>query len=87
VSRWKKSQASSPSTWLRRNVCHEVSASRGAGPFPWARRIRRRVDGLVALGEAKAGEISDPRVDQIAGASSSKAATTRTVTGSSTPSS
>jgi hypothetical protein len=45
------------------------------------------LSGLVALGEAEAGEISAPRVGQIAGASSSKAATTRTVTGSSTPSS
>jgi hypothetical protein len=49
-------------------------------------RMRKR-KGLVALGEAEAGEISAPRVGQIAGASSSKAATTRTVTGSSTPSS
>lgn len=44
VSRWKKSQASSPSAGARRKARQEVSASRGAGPSPRARRIRRTVD-------------------------------------------
>jgi hypothetical protein len=44
VSRWKKSQASSPSAWARRKVRRDVSAFRGAGPCPWARRMRRTVD-------------------------------------------
>ncbi|MER5622672.1 hypothetical protein ABT061_16675 [Streptosporangium sp. NPDC002544] len=32
VSTWKKSQVSSPFAWVRRNVRHEVSMFREAGP-------------------------------------------------------
>jgi hypothetical protein len=44
-------------------------------------------EGVVALGEAEAGEIVDPRVGQIARASPPKALITRKVIGWSTPSS
>ena len=33
VSTWKKSVASSPDAWVRRNVRHVVSMPRGAGPI------------------------------------------------------
>jgi uncharacterized protein YdeI (YjbR/CyaY-like superfamily) len=42
-------------------------------------------EGVVALGEAEAGETVNPRFGQIARASSSKATATRRVTVSSTP--
>jgi len=43
VSTVKKSHASSPSAWERRNLRQEVSRPRGAGLMPRARRIRRTV--------------------------------------------
>ena len=47
VSTWKKSQASRPSAWVRRNARQEVSTSRGAGLGRRARRIRRTVASLM----------------------------------------
>jgi hypothetical protein len=47
----------------------------------------RKGEGVVAFGEAEAGETVDPRTNQIARASSSTAAITRKVTVSATPSS
>jgi hypothetical protein len=46
--------------------------------------VVNRLSGVVALGEAEAGETGDPRVSQIARASASKAPITRKVTDSST---
>jgi hypothetical protein len=43
LSRWKKSVASRPEHWVRRNCCQDVSVRRGAGPIPPLRRIRRIV--------------------------------------------
>jgi len=43
VSTWKKSQASSPDAWLRRNSRQVLLSRRGAGPSPAADRIRRIV--------------------------------------------
>ena len=43
VSRWKKSVASSPAAWARRNVGHWVSIPRGAGPRRAPVRMRRIV--------------------------------------------
>ena len=48
MSRWKKSQASSPSAWARRNARHEVSLSRGAGPI------------AVAAQDLPHGRLTDP---------------------------
>jgi Bacterial regulatory proteins, luxR family len=47
VSTWKKSQASRPSAWARRNARQEVSTFRGAGLCRRARRIRRTVAALM----------------------------------------
>ena len=47
VSTQKKSQASSPCAWVRRNARQEVSVCGGAGPRLRARIIRRTVDALM----------------------------------------
>jgi hypothetical protein len=47
VSTVKKSQASRPCAWARRNWRQEVSMPRGAGRKPQARRIRRTVAALA----------------------------------------
>ena len=47
MSTWKKSQASRPSAWARRNARQEVSTFRGAGLRRRARRIRRTVASLM----------------------------------------
>ena len=47
VSTWKKSQASRPSAWARRNARQEVPTFRGAGLCRRARRIRGTVAALM----------------------------------------
>src|SRR5215469_5265956 len=48
VSTVKKSHASRPSAWTRKNLRQEVSRPRGAGRQPRARRIRRTVASLTS---------------------------------------
>ena len=43
VSTWKKSQASSPCAWVRRNARQDVSTFRRTGSCRLARKIRRTV--------------------------------------------
>jgi len=47
VSTVKKSQASRPSAWARRNLRQDVSRPRGAGWYLRARRIRRTAASLI----------------------------------------
>ncbi len=47
MSRWKKSQASKPPAWVRRNARQEVSTFRGVGLRRRARKIRRTVASLI----------------------------------------
>jgi hypothetical protein len=47
VSTWKKSAASRPEAWARRNARHvgpPAGLRRGAGPRPALRRMRRMVE-------------------------------------------
>ena len=52
VSSWKKSVASSPCVWSRRNARQLVSVRRGAGPMRLRARIRRVVPDADLIAEA-----------------------------------